>query len=253
MSGLQVAYADNWRRPFGQWHYTSFVEVLYDTSRRLRTQDITIESIQRSRLDSETFQSKARALVIASCTNEQSVSNRIRQKIKRWNSTKPAAHVVRWVLDTFVTLSKYCRPAVPAAYFRALWNGWPTSYRMRTAVPKQAVKHCVFNCSNGCDRLEHYIVCPVVWRFMAASRPNGLGLDLSLRSVQNVLLLNSRYEHSIIIRMGIALYAMARTIHDATQKPYFDTSVDFVARTMRMHAYEVTEGTKARYFMTVRH
>ena len=49
MSSLQVAHADNWRRPFGQWHYTSFVEVLHDTSRRLRTQDITIESIQRSR------------------------------------------------------------------------------------------------------------------------------------------------------------------------------------------------------------
>ena len=124
---------------------------------------------------------------------------------------------------------------------------------MRKAVPKQAVKHCVFKCGKGCDRLEHYIVCPLVWQFMAASRPNGLGIDLSLRSVQNLLLIEWRYDHSIIIRMGIALSAMARTIHDATQNHYFDTSVGFVSRTMRMHAYEVTEGTKTRDFISVRH
>ena len=69
---------------------------------------------------------------------------------------------------------------------------------------------------------------------------------MSMRSVQQMLLLEARYDDSFIVRVGVALYALARTVHEATRSHTFDKGSSFVSRTLHMHTMEITEGTKAR-------
>ena len=49
-----------------------------------------------------------------------------------------------------------------------------------------------------------------------------------------------------IVRIGVALYALARAVRDATRSHAFDKGSLFVSRTLPMHTMEITEGTKAR-------
>lgn len=120
--------------------------------------------------------------------DKYSVEDRLRHKLRRWQHPDPAAHVARQVVRNFQMIRKYCRPAISAVYFRALFNGWPTISRMRTMEGAAGVGKCIFGCETGVDRLEHYACCPVAWHTFAVARPEGVGLPMEYRSLHKFLL-----------------------------------------------------------------
>eukprot|EP00973_Karenia_brevis_P043040 5959638-Karenia_brevis.AAC.1 len=82
-------------------------------------------------------------------------------------------------MKVFGVLKSKAKPAIRASFLRALWNGWPTSYRMRTCANAKPVRPCVLGCSPAAeDRIEHYAVCPILWRFFIAQ----LGIPVQLKS-----------------------------------------------------------------------
>ena len=70
--------------------------------------------------------------------------------------------------------------------WRALFNGWPTSARMRS-MPGQFEGTCVLGCTSARDRIEHYAVCPVVWGFLSAAAPAGKGINRRFRCLEGFL------------------------------------------------------------------
>ena len=149
------------RRPFGEWHRASFVQILVDTKKKLNSLGIRCNPVNtrhQTRINEISLQSSIRQQIVHNITNDQYILNRIRQKLQRWRPSSPIAHVSRWVLHNFDTLRKYCKPCVGSAYFRALWNGWPTSRRMKQ-ITLGTIKPCLLNCGHGSDCLEHYGIC----------------------------------------------------------------------------------------------
>eukprot|EP00973_Karenia_brevis_P045209 6262269-Karenia_brevis.AAC.1 len=76
-----------------------------------------------------------------------------------------------------------CRPCVVAACFRTLWNGWPTSARMRHMAGAGDTQNCPLGCEASEDRIEHYLVCPYAWTVLRRRPPMGLGLDEGQRNL----------------------------------------------------------------------
>ena len=107
------------------------------------------------------FQQTSRALIVQS-TAPYSLYDRVRHNAKRWKFTDPPHHVTERLVRNIISFSSLVPPAVRASYLRALWNGVPTSRRMRSLSNFQST-NCVFDCSPTAeDSLEHYFRCPRV-------------------------------------------------------------------------------------------
>ena len=154
----------------------------------------------------------ARRLIMHQAYPAQYCHNRIRKKIARWSPRAPAAHVVHIFIDNMRKLSTCCRPAVVSAQFRCVWNGVPTSHRMRQMHSVVAAA-CKFGCPSCPDKIEHYLCCSVVWTWLSKPHPIGLGLDPSLRSCSDMLMLNKRLDQQLVSKIGIAVYAITRCLH----------------------------------------
>eukprot|EP00973_Karenia_brevis_P016204 2218223-Karenia_brevis.AAC.1 len=109
-------------------------------------------------------------------------------------------------------LGTFCRPCVVSAYFRALWNGWPTTARLRSIATVAAVKSCVLGCTGCEDRLEHYLICDKVWQVLQRRPPSGLGLRREKRGLQYMLMAEKGMEDEEKMGVAIACYAIARTV-----------------------------------------
>ena len=143
--------------------------------------------------------------------------DRLRYKIRRWKLDGPPAHIARRMLHNLQTVGSRCRPCVAAMVFRTLWNGWPTSARMRTCKDASKTKACVFGCTDAEDRLEHYLLCHKVWTVLELPQPQGL--NLKQRNLQTMLLARRGMHEEEIVNSAIAVYAIARTVHGVRQNP----------------------------------
>ena len=247
---LQEMQSSHFRRPHQQWHYNSFVQVLHNNTQQMRNIGVTIAAItskhQSTDMPLVSFQKCARSLI---CEKQQfNLEARVRHKLSRWPVTDPPAHVTRRAIFNFSLLAQHCRPAVCAAYLRAIFNGWPTTSRMRSMHESNAHGKCVFGCLFGDDRLEHYAVCKVVWQFFAACRPMGLGLPSTMRTLQDFLLLSKVSDTTIKIRFAVGIYAVAKTVH-CLQKQIPNAATEH-NKLLRMFALAATERTRANKIWT---
>ena len=165
-----MAQRDSFKRPFGKWHQNVFVATLCDNWKMCKRQGIQITP------SSHNFQKMSRAALSQKlCPFD--LEERIRSKMKRWCFKDAPRHVAVRLVKNFTTFEGRLPPAVISTYFRALWNGIPTSRRMATCENFTAVP-CVFGCSiTAADSLEHYCRCPrlqeAIDPFMS-TRCNGL-------------------------------------------------------------------------------
>ena len=121
VGSLQDAHCNYFRRPFDQWHYSSFVTMLNNNQTNLKRLGITNARIRADVLQSQrSFQYSAQRLIMHQSCPDQYCHNRIRKKIARWNPRAPAAHVVHIFIDNMWKLSTCCRPAVVSAQFRCI-------------------------------------------------------------------------------------------------------------------------------------
>lgn len=158
---IQRAQLDTFHRPFGKWHQASYASRLCNNLKTLASYGISKETIANHPTGNHrnNFQKIARDVVVHKMVR-YSCEERIRRKIKRWKFTDPPAHVTNRIMNNIDVMKKAVPPAVRASYFRALWNGIPTSRRM-ASMKGYIVRNCVLNCSDtAADSIEHYCHCP---------------------------------------------------------------------------------------------
>ena len=104
-------------------------------------------------------------------------------------------------------MSAMCRQFV----FRNLWNGVPTSWRMRE-IPGTQVQQCAFGYGSGVDRIEHYLLCAIVWRALPHMLPSGISIDTRFRSIPHVMLLEDKCSADTVIQLGILHFSVSHTL-----------------------------------------
>ena len=139
---LRNAHENSWKRPFGSWHYSCFFQNLFHNRVELEAHRITIHNAKRASTRT-TFQNMMRR-EIQSKFEPYNAEDRMRHKMQRWHLSGPPGHLARRTLRNMATIGSACRPCVIAMFLRTLWNGWPTSARMRFASSSQgSVRTCV--------------------------------------------------------------------------------------------------------------
>ena len=246
---LEQWQASHYRRPFGGWHSRSYFAILAQLEIKLRERGIHRLDVRKSCADGNmSFQRAAEAMIKLKFAETYYEASRLRQKMCRWSLTGVPRFLEERVLRNFKLLSSKCPPRVLASYFRALWNGWCTSRRMRTmAGHSGAIVPCSL-CGGGQDSLEHYSLCEVFWSFCCKARPAGLGLAQSIRSREAFFLLVPGMEEDDCIRMAFGIYALFRTVIycSATEE-----RVNLLTM-LRIHVHRAAEGSCSQHLLGYR-
>ena len=133
--------------------------------------------------------------------------------MKRWRLKDPPAHVAQRIANNMITVRRLCRPCVAGMFFRTLWNGWPTSARMRSMPDAATTRGCLLGCQHGEDRIEHYLVCEQMWHELQKNPPQGIALSIERRTRESMLLAERGLVPADIVKIANACYAIARTVH----------------------------------------
>ena len=170
----------------------------------------TVNGSKDRRRKWDSLQKLARSQIIAT-TLPYNEEFRVRSKMQRWKFDGPDAILAARIFRNFRTIGKKCRPCVVAAFFQTFWNGWPTTWRMRTAPNAAKVQSCLLGCSESAvDKIEHYLVCPVAWKALAGHSRGTL--DSSRRTLQSMLLAEKGLDENEICLLAVGVYAIARTV-----------------------------------------
>jgi hypothetical protein len=138
---------------------------------------------------------------------------RIRKRVKRWKLQDPPAYIARRIASAFNVVGSLCRPCVAASFLRTIFNGWPTSARMRFMENASAEQYCAFGCPRAHDRIEHYLVCEKAWTILSKPVPTGLGLSPCRRNLQAMFLAEKGLAEREVAAIAVACYGIARTVH----------------------------------------
>eukprot|EP00973_Karenia_brevis_P094540 12423019-Karenia_brevis.AAC.1 len=115
-------------------------------------------------------------------------ARRVQAKIARWKFDGAPEEIAATVLQNYERIGSQCRPCVVASCFRTLWNGWPTSARMRSMQNHSGTEPCIFGCADAEDRIEHYMTCGSMWQVLSTLPPSGLGMQVKRRKVQTMMM-----------------------------------------------------------------
>ena len=214
---LELTQSGSFLRPFGTWHQQSFYKILLDNVAHLEGYGLNMSAIYakaKTCNDNTPRKKKLQAMIrleIRPLIAPYNLEFRVREKIQRWRLEGPEATVADRIIRNCMTAGTKCRPCVAGTFFRTLWNGWPTSRRMRTASNATGVCSCLFGCTRARDELEHYLVCPVPWRIL----PHFPGVELNARrkTLQSMLLAEKGLDIHEIAAIAVGVYAIARTLH----------------------------------------
>ena len=231
---LEDIQLDNLSRPLGAWHQNSFVAILQRNLIELQKMGITRSSVQRDAAEcmqtaAPPFQQLARQAIARTMRDHDSMA-RIRHKFQRWKLGILPGHIGIRVLKTLNLVGARCRPCVLACLWRTMWNGWPTSARMKS-LTGTGETCCALGCRGALDRIEHYAVCPAAWNYFANPKPAGLGLDRKFQNLAGFLCVEHGMPDADKARMAIAVYASARTVQQRRESPNSDVRV-----LLRLHA-----------------
>ena len=238
---------DSLYRPFGEWHQRSFYQVLHRNMVEIESKGISYRSLidvvrpKRPKDTDNSIQAMAREK-IQKAFSKFSAEERIRHKITRWKLRDPPGHMARRIYARLDTLRTLCRPCVVSGFLRTLWNGWPTSRRMRTMRGAPATSSCAFGCKDREDSVEHYLLCPVAWAVLEGRPPRGLGLREDMRNLSYMLLSQRGMSDEEIAAIAVACYGIARTVHCLKISP----AAKNAAAVLRLYLAEGMKGCKAK-------
>ena len=138
------------------------------------------------------------------------VSTSIRQKTLRCNFHSPLAHIANRIKASVEEMGNWCRPYVMSAVLRTIWNGWPTSARMRS-MSGTVVRTRGFGCATAEDRMDHYWAFSKAWVSVNKPIPAGLTLSTQRRNLQSMMLAEKGLRGDEMICIFIsAFYAITR-------------------------------------------
>ena len=169
----------------------------------------------------------------------------MRSKLCRWKLQGVERKLEQRCLKIFRILHYWVAPRVVAAYFRALWNGWPTDRCMQNMRCQAGHKNrgCVLKCGWDEDSLEHYSTCSVFWRFASAAYPQGLGIPSYMRSREAFFLVHETMSDMMVVRMALGIYSLQRTIMHCRST---DSSIDHMTL-LRLWMRRAANGSKATF------
>ena len=150
--------------------------------------------------------------------------------------------LVKEVVKSISIIESACRPFVSSSFSRTLWNGWPTTARMRTMSGATATQQCILGCNGAEDRIEHYLICDKVWAVLQRKPPQGLGLNRFRRTLKSMLLAEGTLTHTERMAIAIASYGISRTVHCLRSNPEVLQAVPI----LKLHLTEGLRGSKAR-------
>ena len=213
---------ENLRRPLGPWHMNSFVSILQRNQEYLQSNGITANAIKAQIATSasrkpDSFQAAVRKAIVQ-VEGAYNIHNRIRHKFKRWRLEVLPGHIPARVQSTLHLIGARCRPCIAATLWRTMWNGWPTSARMRQ-LNDSVIERCALGCTENEDRIEHYAHCPIAWRFLGAPKPIGLGLAPHFKCLAGFLCIADDMQAEDKINMAIGVYAVSRTVQQCRETP----------------------------------
>ena len=210
---LEVEQCNSFARPFGAWHRQSFVTLLRNNERELARAGITIRDLlMETAKGASSFQRKAREQIVKN-VSRYDLESRIRHRISRWRFADPPAHVTSRCIRLFEILKKKSSPAVCAGYLRALFNGWPTSARMRNMKGQSGTSACFFGCSARAeDRIEHYACCSMLWKFRETPMPAGPGLRRAHKGINGFFGMIKSMSESERIRAATAVHITGKIL-----------------------------------------
>ena len=185
----------------------------------------------------DTIQKMARQEIL-SRTMTYNLEFRVRKKMQRWRFNGSDAIVASRVIQNLQIIGKRCRPCVIGSFFKTFWNGWPTTWRMRSAPNASEVRSCVMGCSpSAVDKIEHYLICPVAWNVLQTHWR--IQLNPSRRSVQGMLLAEKGLDETEMALIAVSVYAIARTVqalrarHDCEAAPLLKLYIEEGRRGLR--------------------
>eukprot|EP00973_Karenia_brevis_P074853 10403351-Karenia_brevis.AAC.1 len=147
------------------------------------------------------------------------VESRLRHKLKRWQLQGSLPQISREVIKSISVIRDACRPCVISSLFRTIWNGWPTTARMRTMNGAIAPQQCIFGCNGAEDRTEHYLVCDKVWAVLQRRPPQGLGLKHSQKNLKAMMLAEGTLTNTERMAIAVACYGISGTVHSLRSAP----------------------------------
>ena len=208
---LRCVQMESIHRPLGAWHRHSFVEVLVENEDSLQECGITRNKIDQAKSEKQRFQHVARGMIVNPARSLTTMTERVRHKLGRWKLDAPLGILIQRAFRNYPILMRNCRPCIVAMQWRTMWNGWPTSARMRSLTATDT-EPCLLGCRSGSDRIEHYAVCAKAWELLGAREPVGLGLNTRLRSLLAFLGLERDLSEAERRRLATGVYAVARTV-----------------------------------------
>lgn len=236
--------SDFWSRPFHEWHNRAYVTILYENYSQLRRDGVIKRAHEIADAEQSDVSQKLLQVAFVERNAAYQLEARIRQKTNRLHFLDPPAHTARRLVKVFAIFASNASPAVRASFRRALWNGWPTSARMRTCASSNGLTSCAFGCSrNAVDRLEHYAQCPMVWEFATAPVAQGMGIHQRNRSVDGCLCAK-KIEEEEFIRMAMLVRVVAKTVMYC-RKGLLTPEQHRITEVMRLERSMATKGTAA--------
>ena len=130
-------------------------------------------------------------------------------------ATRNTGQNARVIQNSMQIVRRLSQPRVASAHLRTLWNGWPTSRRMRFLKEVLPTQTCVLGCDRANDCIEHYAVCPVLWKFFTTPMPRGLGILPERRRLECFLLADENLSTVERVALARANYVAIRSVHSS--------------------------------------
>ena len=143
------------RHHFPAWHTQALYRNLWNAVCFARSRKIDVELIiQDCFANNRDLQRQLYKALLSSGNATYFPLYRLRSNLKRWRLQPFGDISCRRARNCLNIISKECPPRVWFAVFRAMWNGWITSRRMRTMPGFDMQSSCKLGCPDGADELE---------------------------------------------------------------------------------------------------
>ena len=197
------------RHHFPAWHTQALYRNVWNAVCFARSRKIDVELIvQDCFANNRDLQRQLYKALLSSGNATYFPLYRLRSNLKRWRLQPFGDISCRRARNCLNIISKECPPRVWFAVFRAMWNGWITSRRMRTMPGFDMQSSCKLGCPDGADELEHYCVCNLFWSFLCAPWPTGLSFPSSARCKETFFFTNNALPYEDICKLATAIHAL---------------------------------------------
>ena len=183
--------------PHTDWHFNTFLfNITLAQKKNYEDYDTTTveKCLQMPKEKRKALQKTIQAAILEKEEKDKLaiVIDKVRLRLDRWKLVDVLpGHRAQRVQRRLLHLKRHTKPAVVSAYFKTIFNGWPTQRRMRHLQGANTPTKCVF-CNLKADCIEHFPSCSTVkglfskHRIQCSTLSQFLGMDMRSYPTQTV-------------------------------------------------------------------